>query len=475
LDLEKENNINNHIDSDPTAFNDAVGGKNKEWKEILTRLSQKHIKHQIPQYWEDQVKQRYVTNYNNVGELNKPHIDDNKLLYPLHVDRSQYQTHEELYNAIVQWWTNIKGRESSTIKLRIRHARSMSNHSIYPVDWFKFEPEQIINQLIYRQTIEYNELQEKTGNPTYGLHQLRNLWKTVKTFSQSFGIDISHWGWEPPSPPDPQVKIVPRPITVNKLIHNWYSNDRYENALIRTLLTFGFHAGVRPEELIDIRLNDIKLDEGYIIITERKKHSRKRQIWLDDPVLYSKQQNSLKNYLDIWRPRTKPKTTNSFLFIQKNGEPFPSEDAFRMYLAPFVKPIWKDFKPKIMRDWSAIARLIRTKIETKKWDVWHVKNALGHTTVSTTENYIKYAEEYYRKDPFDWLRIVLKFHRNSKRMRRLMKEDYGSSQKPSGILSNAKNRPGLRFPTGEKLYGPTGLGTFQQEGSHSKFSVFIKV
>ena len=452
--MNRKNNINNNTDSIPP---NTAGGTKKEW------LKEKKIGEKLGTFThvgDIMRNRRHVDNiYYNVDELNKPRIDNSKLLIPLHVDRSKYDTHEELYHAISEWWTNIKGKEPSTIKLRIRHARSMANHSVYPVDWFKFEPEQIMNQLIYRQITEYKEIQRKTGKPTYGLTQLRNLWKTVKTFSQAYGIDISFWGWSPPSPPEAQVKIVPRPITVNKLIHHRYSNNRYENALIRTILTVGFHSGLRPEELISIRVNNVKLKEGYILIHEQKKNYRERQIWIDNPVLNSRQQNSLKNFIKIWRPRVITEESNDILFIQKNGKPFPSEDAFRVYLAPFVKPVWNDFKPKIMRDWSAIARLIRTKIETKKWDTRIVKNALGHKYESTTEAYIKYAENYYRKDPYDWLRAVLKFHKNSKRIRRFMKGEYGPSQKDIKILTNAKNRRGLRRFSPVGIDGPTGIRT----------------
>lgn len=448
-----KNHINNNIDSIPPY---SAGGNKKEC------IKEKKIGEKLGPFTPDgdtMRNRRHVDNiYYNIDELNKPRIDNSKLLIPLYVDRSKYDTHEELYHAISEWWENIKDNSPKTIQSRIRYARSMANHSVYPVDWFEFIPEQILNQLIYRQKIEYKEIAEKKGIPTFGYNQLKNYYKTVNTFAQAYGIDISYWGWSPPSPPEPQVKIVPRPITVNKLIHHWYTNNRYENALIRSLLTVGFHIGTRPEELITIKASNVKLTEGYLLITEQKKKYRNRQIWLDNPVLYSRQQNSLNNFIKIWRPQVITEESNDILFIQKNGKPFPSEDAFRMYLAPFVKPVWNDFKPKIMRDWSAIARLIRTKVETKKWDTRTVKNALGHKYEKTTEDYIKYAEDYFRKDPYDWLRAVLKFHKNSRRMRRLMKKENGPSQKQDlKILTKQKNRPLLRQLTGGALSAPDGV------------------
>ncbi len=451
-----ENPIKDSKHSIPT---DSVGGK-KEKCEIVDKLGITSTTNQTRKRGE-LVSSGYEIRTNfNVGETIRPRIDDSKLIISLHVDRTKYVTQEELYHAIKKWWVDIKQRSPKTIESRIRYARSMTNHAVYPVDWLKFELEQILNQLLYRQITEYKNIAELRGKPNYEITQLNNLWKTIRTFSEAFGVDISYWGWNPPTPSEPQVKIVPRPETVNRLIHHWYSSDRYENALIRTLLTVGFQTGVRPEELIILKVKDVHFHDGYILIHEQKKKFRERQVWIDDAVTRSRQQNSLRNWVNIWRPTRINEKSGDFLFIQKDGAPFPSEDALRMYLSPFCTAVWSDFKPKIMRDWNAIGRLIRTKIETKKWDVRTVKNALGHKYEKTTESYIKFAEDYFRKDPYDWLRSVLKFHRSSLRLLRLMKQEYGPSQeKTLKILTNRKK--GLievrRSPV--DFYGPGGIRT----------------
>lgn len=435
---------------------DLGGGVKEKWSEFLD--VRENLLTDLPQPGEETVKQAYdVGKIINVGELIRSRIDDTKLIIALHVERSKYKTHEELYHAMKNWWVETKGRSPKTITDRIRHARSMQNHPVYPVNWLKFEPEQILNQLLHRQLYEYKERAKQTGNPTYGTTQLHNLWKTVNMFAEAYGIDISFWGWNPPTVPEPQVKIVPRPETVNRLMHKWYSNDRFENALIRTLLTVGFHIGLRPEELITIKVDDIKLDDGYIFIREQKKKFRERQVWIDDAVMNSRRQNSLRNWVEIWRPKRANDNSGKFLFIQKNGEPFPSEDALRMYLSPFVKPVWSEFKPKIMRDWSAIARLIRTKEETKKWDIRTVKHDLGHKFQQTTESYIRYAENYYRKDPYDWLRAVLKFHKNSLRMLRLMEQEYGPGQEIPPISINTKKGAQSRWFSPVEVNEPMGI------------------
>jgi len=387
-------------------------------------------------------------------------IDNTKLLFPIHVDPQQYNTHEELYKAIIEWWTNGKHRAQKTIEKRIQTARTMQRDLFLPINWFNFfeNPEQIINHLMNKINVEYKEKQRLTGNYTYGMHEIRNKWKTIKTFAEAYGVDINWWGWTPPPIPENQVKHVPRPKIVNKLIHHRYSKDKYINALIKTILTFGFYTGVRPEEIITLQVHNIDFENGYIIITEQKKRYRNRQIWLDKPVIYSHQQNSLRNWIDIWRPQA-TKKQDGFLFIKKDGSPFNTEDALRRYLSKYCKPIWPYFCPKIMRDWHAIAYLIKTKETTKKWDIRQVTKRLGHKYESTTEGYIEFAEQYYNNDQYDWLRAVLKFHPNSLRMQSLMKQDYWPSQEIPEKLTNAKKGSPEVKVSSVGDYGPTGIRT----------------
>jgi len=397
--LEKDNNCGT-ITNPANSFE--LAGGDKKTCDTVTNIGH-HVEHQHPPMdGEEMVTSEYdIKQTQNVEKSIIPStrtsdrtIDNSKLLIPLHIDRTKIKTHEELYNALYNWWVNLKGRSKKTIIERLRYARKMVNHPIYPVNWLKFEPEQILNLLLHKQIYEYPEKAKKTGIENFGIFQLHNDWKTVKTFAEAFGENISYWGYSPPTQPDPQVKQVPRPHIVHQLMHHNYSGDKFIKALIRTIITIGFQIGLRPEELVILKVSDIYFDDGYIIIHEQKKKNRARQVWLDDRVLNCRRQSSLKNWVNIWRKRYVTEESKDFLFIQKDGKPFPSENALRMFLSPYCKPVWNPFCLKIMRDWSAIARLIRTKVETGNWDIREVKNALGHRRESTTETYVTFAENY---------------------------------------------------------------------------------
>ena len=61
-----------------------------------------------------------------------------------------------------------------------------------------------------------------------------------------------------------------------------------------------------------------------------------------------------------------------------------------------------------MGDFRAIARLIRTKLESKHFDVYEVKEWLGHTQIQTTMTYIKDAKDYFKLAPYDWINRTLR-------------------------------------------------------------------
>jgi len=315
------------------------------------------------------------------------------------INPDDYETQEELFEAIKYWWIHKYRKKESTIIQRLRDARRMARHPIFPIDFKKFDPNQIIAYLEYRE----KELGEK------GKHQIKNEWKVIKTFARAYGLNIDNWGYYPPNPPPAKVKIIPLPPVVHKILHTKYSKDRYLNALIQHVLTHGFTIGWRPSEAVIQKVSKVFPEEGYIIIEEAKKYGQQRQIFLERDVLSAEKRKSLKVWIDHWRPKVENQYSGDYLYLQPSGKPF-SVNQLRKVIVPRVKQVWQPYQLYTMRHWCAIARLIKTKIETGRFDVWHVKNWLGHDSINTTETYIQYAEQYHRQAPYDWIRAILKLH-----------------------------------------------------------------
>ena len=168
-----------------------------------------------------------------------------------------------------------------------------------------------------------------------------------------------------------------------------------------------------PSEPCAMTINDVSIDEkgrGSITITETKKQQAKRTIIPDKVILSAPTYKSFKNWIDKWRPRAENQYSGDSLYIQPNGRPFTVRYLGKK-LSETGKQIWDSYQPYVSRHWCAIALLIRTKIETKKWDTRRVQRYLGHDQLKTTDTYIEFAEEYYRQEPVDWFSHALRSHR----------------------------------------------------------------
>ena len=367
-----------------------AGGNKKEWKNVLEKISQRHVEQRYPLLdGEDMGELTYVKQNFNVEKLENPYI----------LNPDDYKTQQEMFNAITHWWIFKKRRNEHTVKKRLPIAKRMAKHPIFPVNWKEIQKNQTIAYLDHR---EYYE--------NAGKHAIRNEWDTVNMFAKAYGIDTSLWGYTPPSKPPAKIKIIPLPKTAHRIVHYKYSKDKYTNSLFQYILTHGFVIGWRPSEMVIQKVSSINIDDGYMIITETKKNSQLRQVFPEMDIMAKKQVKSFKNWIDYWRPKVENQYSKDFLYLQPNGKPY-SVAYLRKKLTPMVKEVWSPFSLYTMRHWCATARLIKSKIETKNWDIWEVKDWHGHEKIETTDGYVRYAKKYYRNAPFDWINSILKYQK----------------------------------------------------------------
>lgn len=287
--------------------------------------------------------------------------------------------------------------KSTTIEKALRYVRFMQRHTI-PVD---------LNNLDYTQFIRHMDYRERVEEATPCA--LKHEWKAMKIILKAYNID--NWSYRPPPEPKPAMRILPFPETVHKFFMYKYSKDLYETRLYQYLFFFGFLIGVRPpSEIIELKVSDVYFEDfgrSYLIVTEPKKYKSQRVVVPEKSIMTSRTHKSLKNYIDHWRPKVENQQSGDALFLRPDGRPF-SDTYLRNKMSKYGKQIWPYFHPYDMRHWCAVARLIKNKVESKYFDVYQVKNWLGHEKMNTTEEYIKYAEQYYREMPVDWISYAIR-------------------------------------------------------------------
>lgn len=289
--------------------------------------------------------------------------------------------------------------KNTTVEKYIRHARFMKKHKI-PIDFNKLDYTDFIRHMDYRERVE------KASHDA-----LKNDWKTMKMFLRAY--DINNWSYRPPNGPKPSMRILPFPEKVHDFFNFIYgsSKNSYETKVYQYIFFFGFLVGVRPpSEIVELKTSDVYLEDNgrsYLIVTEPKKYKSKRVVVPEKRIMIGHSCKSLKNYIDVWRPRVENQQSGDALFLRPDGRPF-TNIYLRQQLSKHGKKVWPYFRPYDMRHWCAVARLIGTKIESKYFDTYHVRTWLGHEKPGTTEDYIRYAEQYYRQLPDDWISRAIK-------------------------------------------------------------------
>ncbi|RLF39779.1 MAG: hypothetical protein DRN12_06500, partial [Thermoplasmata archaeon] len=288
----------------------------------------------------------------------------------------------------------------STIERNLRYARFMETHPC-PVDFRHPTYENFIRHMDYREQVE-----------GCGWGALKHEYQAMTMFLRAWGINPKSWPYRPPKQPLYQVRFIPNPDQVHKMIHLKYSDEPYRNALCRYLITHNFLIGWRfPSEPSVMKVTDVDIDSGIMIVKQPKLHNATKMLDISE---IADRHNifSFKNWIDKWRCKVQNQYSGDALYLKPDGRPFDNPEHLRVFLQRYAVPKMKQVFPKqynyLSRHWCAVARLIRSKIETGKFDEFAVSQWLGHTKIETTMNYIQDADFYYRKYNYDWIKRILR-------------------------------------------------------------------
>ncbi len=144
-----------------------------------------------------------------------------------------------------------------------------------------------------------------------------------------------------------------------------------DKAMVETL----YATGIKASELIELNINDIHLDNGYI---RCKRSDTERIIPLGKPSMAA-----LENYVNVIR-KTIAKDGESALFVNMNGERMTRQGFWKIvkYYAD-ISGIKTQITPKTLRHSFALHLLENGA------DLHSIQAMLGHSNISTTQVYTK--------------------------------------------------------------------------------------
>lgn len=289
---------------------------------------------------------------------------------------------EDLYNPDwneweLQTWLETHQRLApATVGKYLRHLRFMAEYRPMPVA-VHGSLEELVQTFYgyfrYRETVDDDA----------GHGSLINDVKTIKTLGAYLGIPEGIWP-KAPAAPRRNDRWLPRPEDVWHVLHTQYAPNAArnpENALAVYIAASCFFFGLRgPSELGELRVDDLDLSDGTLVVTEPKKTYSRRTVYIEPTWFVSHPARlSLRNWVECWRPKLEPQTDQ--LFPSPDGSEWPS----KYQLGKWVKQTLQDHHDwwtfRLCRHWCATARLI-------EWDYDHHRVAewLGHEKADRVRN-----------------------------------------------------------------------------------------
>ena len=156
----------------------------------------------------------------------------------------------------------------------------------------------------------------------------------------------------------------------------------------KAMLEFAYATGMRVTEMISLDIDDVKLDEGYVVCRGR---SKSRNIPLGSMSL-----KALKEYIDDARPYLIRDESEEALFVNVNGTRLTRQGFWK--IVKYYKEqahIEKDITPHVLRH-SFATHLLQNGADLKA-----IQMMLGHSDISSTQVYMQFQDEgiknVYRK------------------------------------------------------------------------------
>jgi integrase/recombinase XerD len=151
----------------------------------------------------------------------------------------------------------------------------------------------------------------------------------------------------------------------------------------RAMLEMIYSSGLRASEVINIKMNDINFEAGFITIMG--KGSKERVVPMNETAL-----ETVKKYMDESRPELLKNRTSPFLFLAKGGKPMTRQRLWQLIKA-YSKELSINMSPHTLRHCFA-SHLLEGGADLRA-----LQKMLGHTDISTTQIYTKVTPERLRK------------------------------------------------------------------------------
>jgi integrase/recombinase XerD len=151
----------------------------------------------------------------------------------------------------------------------------------------------------------------------------------------------------------------------------------------RAILEIIYSSGLRVSEVINIKMNDINFEAGFITI--RGKGSRERVVPINEKTL-----KTIREYIEELRPTLLKEKTSPILFLAKGGKSMTRQRLWQL-IKMYSVGLSTKISPHTLRHCFA------SHLLDGGADLRALQKMLGHTDISTTQIYTKVTPERLKK------------------------------------------------------------------------------
>lgn len=189
-------------------------------------------------------------------------------------------------------------------------------------------------------------------------------------------------GLEGPKLPKKQPKVISTETAKGLVSGVDYSDPKHMTAFRDyTILAMFLFTGVRREELVNIKLSDVSMDNGTILI--HGKGNKEREVYINDSL-----HAILSEYVGYHRDIFKTAQSSEYLF--------PSIKADKMNVCSVNRVVNKAFEEAGIKEYGVSAHALRKRFATTVFantgDIATVSKMLGHASPTVTMRYVRIDE-----------------------------------------------------------------------------------
>lgn len=172
-------------------------------------------------------------------------------------------------------------------------------------------------------------------------------------------------------------KSLPKVLSVDEVLSilNIANQSKRFGLRNQALLELIYGSGLRVSELLDIKMEDIHLNQGYIMV--KGKGDKERMVPISDLSVIA-----LRNYMVKSREQLLDKKKTTFLFVNQKGERLSRQGFFKL-----LKKLAHDAHVSTDCSPHTLRHSFATHLLENGMDLRTLQSLLGHEDISTTQIY----------------------------------------------------------------------------------------